>query len=133
MTSWRVRLGSVASVIALALGVASVAPAARSSHKERCPKHTLALPADAVAGATVAALRSAPTVYSDKDRRGMRVTVASRGTNPNALAVCGRRVQDHTVAVTLAFPAERPSAALSRGVALVARFKAGYRVWYRFQ
>lgn len=139
VTSRTVRAASVAGLAVLALGLAvlalgpsGAATATRASHKEQCPKLTLALPADAIADAATATLRSAPTVYKDKDRHGMRATGAFLGSR-YALAVCGRRIQQRTVTVTLEFPAERPSAALSHGVALVARFKSGYRVWFRFQ
>ena len=103
--------------------------------RETCPKRTLPLPADAVA--TSEALHEVARLYRGYRFKGMRVDLAERAAldhDPraqHARVVCGRRVQRHTVVVFLTFPAMTPSASLQQGVLLVARFKRGYRVWYR--
>lgn len=107
------------------------------SFQAGCPKlRPQRLPANALAGATLAALSQAPAVYRGTKLKGMRATeavlarvdVAGRGGY--ARAICGRRVQSRTVVVYLEFPAMRPtSASLSQGVLLVSRFAGEYRVW----
>lgn len=101
----------------------------------RCPRlHPQVLPADAIAGATRAALDQAPTVYRGTDLAGMRATEAILATRDKdrggyARLKCGRVVQQRTVVVYLQFPAMLPSASLSQGVVLVSRFAGAYRVW----
>ncbi len=102
----------------------------------RCPKlRPQRLPGDATAGATLAALAQAPTVYRGTKLKGMRATKAGLARLDDtarggyARAACGRRVQNRTVVVYLEFPAMRPSASLSQGVLLVSRFAGQYRVW----
>lgn len=100
----------------------------------RCPTVTPdALPADALAGATLAALGQARDIYRSLDLHGMRATEAllapfspDRGGYARK---CGSAVYDRSVVVSLEFPAMKPSASLSRGVVLVSRFHGAYRVW----
>jgi hypothetical protein len=101
-----------------------------------CPKQQMQrLPSDAVARAADAALDQAPAVYRGTKLGGMRVTEAilatldDAGRGGYARTACGRRAQQRTVVVSLEFPAMRPSASLSQGVVLVARFSGQYRVW----
>jgi len=101
----------------------------------RCPTlHAQRLPSDALAGARNAALDQARAVYRGTNLKGMRATRVVRATHDRerggyARVKCGRRMQERTVVVYLAFPAMRPSASLSQGVVLVSRFSGQYRVW----
>lgn len=103
----------------------------------RCPKLAMQrLDADAVARATSAALAEAHAVYRGTNLKGMLVTKAvlarldpARGGY--ARVKCGARARARTVVVYVEFPAMRPSASLSQGVVLVAKFAGTYRVWAR--
>lgn len=100
----------------------------------RCPRQTPeALPADAPAGATRAALAEASTIYKGLDLHGERATqavLAPFDSQRGAFASrCGALVHARTVVVYLEFPAERPSSSLTHGVVLVARFRGVFRVW----
>jgi hypothetical protein len=100
-----------------------------------CPKQRpQRLPGDALAGATLAALDEAHVIYRGLDLKGIRATEAILAVNDPARggyarSKCGRLVQSRTVVVYLQFPALLPSASLSQGVVLVARFSGQYRVW----
>jgi hypothetical protein len=102
-----------------------------------CPQTARPLPADALAGATRAALRQAPSLYGGpggidtRDRRATRAALArvagARGRQVRR--ECGRRIQRRTVVVDLEFPHMLPSASLSQGTVFVARVGRRYRVW----
>jgi hypothetical protein len=102
-----------------------------------CPRKARPLPPDALAGATRAALREAPSLYGGpggidtRDRRATRATLAriagARGRQVQRQ--CGRRVQRRTVVVDLEFPRMLPSASLSQGTVFVARVGLRYRIW----
>jgi hypothetical protein len=99
-----------------------------------CPRKARPLPADALAGATRAALREAPSLYVGLDTRDGRATVAAlaRFADTRGRQVrreCGRRVQRRTVVGQLEFPRMLPSASLSQGTGFVARMGRRYRVW----
>ena len=101
---------------------------------DSCPRGARPLPGDALAGATSAALREAPRLYSGVDTRDRRATVAALATVDVARGrqvrrQCGPRVQRRTVVVILEFPRLLPSASLSQGTVFVARFGRRYRVW----
>jgi hypothetical protein len=134
----------VAIIAAAVVGIGSNHPVSADPPSEplpepaqgRCPKLQMRpLPGDAVARAALAALDQAPAVYRGTKLDGIRVTGAilarldDSGRGGYARVKCGRRAENRTVVVNLEFPAMRPSASLSQGVVLVARFAAGYRVW----
>jgi hypothetical protein len=102
-----------------------------------CPRQQpQPLPADAIAGASRAALAQGPVVYRGLDRRGMRVTEAILADDDPARGGyagrnCGHLVRSRSIVVYLQFPALLPSASLSEGVVLVSRFAGHYRVWAR--
>jgi hypothetical protein len=105
-----------------------------STAGESCPRGTRSLPGDALAGATRAALREAPHLYSGVDTRDRRATIAALATVDGARGrqvrgECGPRVQRRTVVVMLEFPHLLPSASLSQGTVFVARVGRRYRVW----
>jgi hypothetical protein len=103
-----------------------------------CPRKALPLPPDALAGATRAALREAPSLYGGtrgidtRDRRATRAALANvAGTRGSQVRrECGRRVQRRTVVVDLEFPRMLPSASLSQGTLFIARLRRGYQVWH---
>ena len=75
-----------------------------STADESCPRGTRSLPGDALAGATRAALREAPHLYSGVDTRDRRATIAALATVDGARGrqvrrECGPRVQRRTVVV----------------------------------
>jgi hypothetical protein len=139
----------VAAVVVAAVAALLLAPGGRfRAHADpqseplpqpsegRCPKQQMQpLPGDAVARAALAAVDQAPAVYRGTKLGGMRVTEAilatldDAGRGGYARTACGRKAQNRTVVVSLEFPAMRPSASLSQGVVLVARFSGQYRVW----
>jgi hypothetical protein len=137
------RRAVVAGCAALAVAGATVATAASggSSHvaakprhlPEECPRGTLPLPPDAVAGATEAALARVAPPAGEKDVLGARVVRAGlartmdRGGSIRYL--CGRRIQRRTIVVELLYTKVLPSASLSQGSMAVSRFPDGYRVW----
>jgi hypothetical protein len=102
-----------------------------------CPRQKpQPLPADAIAGASRAALAQARTIYAGLDRKGMRVTEAILADDDPARGGyagrnCGHLVRSRSIVVYLQFPALLPSASLSEGVVLVSRFAGHYRVWTR--
>jgi hypothetical protein len=110
-------------------------PTQRSCAGTKSSRRRLTLSGDAVARAALAALDQAPAVYRGTKLGGMRVTEAilatldDAGRGGYARTACGRQAQNRTVVVSLEFPAMRPSASLSQGVVLVARFSGQYRVW----
>lgn len=141
----RTALSSIVAAITAAGIIGTQADAATTSKataplpqasQGHCPKPTpQALPGDAIAGATRAALAQARLVYKGANVKGMRATTATlaRFSDPGrgayARVTCGRRVENRTVVVGLEFPAMIPSASLSQGVVLVSRFSGRYRVW----
>lgn len=122
-------------------GLAKLGPVATDLDRRRgrgvCPRQEpQRLPADAIAGASLAALAQARAIYRGLDRKGMRVTEAVLGDDDPAHGGyagrnCGHLVQSRLVVVFLQFPALLPSASLSEGVVLVSRFAGRYRVWAR--
>lgn len=105
-----------------------------STAGDSCPRAARPLPGDALAGATRAALREAPRLYSGVDTRDRRATVAALATVDGARGrqvrrQCGPRVQRRTVVVMLEFPHLLPSASLSQGTVFVARIGRRYHVW----
>jgi hypothetical protein len=102
-----------------------------------CPQEARPLPADALAGATRAALREAPSLYGGPrgiDTRGRRATRAALAQVAGARGgqvrrECGRRVQRRTVVVDLEFPRMLPSASLSQGTVFISRLGRRYQVW----
>jgi hypothetical protein len=100
-----------------------------------CPRQRpQRLPSNALAGATLAALNEAHLIYRGVDLRGMRATEAILAADDPARGAyaglhCGHLVRSRSVVVSLQFPALLPSASLSEGVVLVARFSSRYRVW----
>jgi hypothetical protein len=136
MTLLALAATAVAGVAATVVGDADDRPPAHAQDpKDECPRDALRLPADALAGATHAALEEAPEVYRGTDLRGMLVVSAKRedtGRSGYARVTCGRRAHRRTVVVALRFPAERPSASLSQGTVLISRFADGYHIWSRF-
>lgn len=134
-----VALGLIAAIGLTAwIGVFKVRGAAgggAGEHRgENCPTGILPLPADGIARAVEAALQQAAAAYEGIDTSGVRADSVSRG---NAAGIrgeqvrrgCGKRVQRRTAVVYLFFPAMKPSASLSQGVAFVSRFGDGYRIW----
>jgi hypothetical protein len=103
-----------------------------------CPRKALPLPPDALAGATRAALREAPSLYGGTrgidtgDRRATRAAVANvAGTRGRQVRrECARRAQRRTVVVGLEFPRMLPSASLSQGTLFISRLGRGYQVWH---
>lgn len=105
-----------------------------------CPENSTELPRSAVAWASLAALRQAHHVYSEKDRDGMYVERAYLANDASdrgegAKRQCAETVQQRTVVVDLRFPAMEPSASMSQGTVYVARTTRGdevdYRIWDR--
>jgi hypothetical protein len=99
-----------------------------------CPRKARPLSADALAGATHAALREAPSLYRGLDTRDRDATVAALARIAGARRrqvrrECGRRAQRRTVIVQLEFPRMLPSASLSQGTVFVSRVGQRYRVW----
>jgi|SRR6516225_7837138 hypothetical protein len=100
-----------------------------------CPKQRpQRLPGNALAGATLAALNEAHLIYRGVDLSGMRATEAILAADDPARGGyaglhCGHLVQSRSIVLYLQFPALLPSASLSEGVVLVARFSGQYRVW----
>jgi hypothetical protein len=73
-------------------------------------------------------------IYRGVDLKGMRATEAILAADDSARGRyagvhCGHLVQKRSVVLYLQFPALLPSASLSEGVVLVARFSGQYRVW----
>jgi hypothetical protein len=97
----------------------------------------LALPGDALGGASAAALRYYQAVHGGiAPVRGVIVEAATRQPPParaTARQLCGARIAARTVLVRVSLP-EPPgthSASLSFGLALVSRFASGYAVWFQ--
>lgn len=115
---------------AQALGVGQ-APAADAA--TMCPASPQDLPANAVAGATDAALQAAPGMYPGVNTSGMYVTGATRssaGAHGQEIAsACGAAAQQRTVVVDLAFPAMLPSASKSQGTLYVSQEGGHYHAW----
>ena len=106
-------------------------------HHPRDPRTALPLPADALGGASAAALRYYRAVHGGiAPVRGVIVEAATRQPPParaTARQMCGARVGARTVLVRVSLP-EPPgthSASLSFGLVLVSRFANGYAVWFQ--
>jgi hypothetical protein len=103
-----------------------------------CPSETPLDPGpDARAGATAAALASVPARYAALDTAGFAVSKvyparSASGYGSIAYSLCGSAVGDRTWVVELTFPKELPSADLSSGQLFLARFPAGWQVWYQY-
>jgi len=101
-----------------------------------CPRHSIPLPANGLAGATEAALRDAPRLFLGTKLAGIRAVQATRADADRARGgyaktKCGRAIQSRTIDVYLEFPAQKPSASLSQGVVVVTRTSGGYVTWAR--
>ena len=136
----------VAALVGLSLPFVGTGPSLRAraaSSKQSlpeplrgaCPRQRpQRLPGAALAGATLAALNEAHLIYRGVDLKGMRATEAILAADDPARGGyaglhCGHLVQSRSVVLYLRFSAPLPSASLSEGVALVARFSGQYRVW----
>jgi hypothetical protein len=124
-------LAAVGAVAALAAGAP---PTALAGVPIGCPRTApRPLPPHALARAKSAALREAHALYRSTDLRGVRAVravLAGKDRDRGGYAAkCGGDVRARTVVVYLRFPAEEPSASLSEGVVLIARFRGGMRVW----
>ena len=126
----------VAACLAVLAAFGDSAPRALSSglSATRCPRLAQPLPADALAGATKAALAQAPALYRGIDTRGVEATRAARSSaaGPRGQQVareCGNVVAERSIVVDLFFPRMLPSASLSQGTVFVDREHGRYRVW----
>lgn len=106
-------------------------------HHPLDPRTALPLPANALGGASEAALRYYRDVHGGIAAvPGMIVQAATRQPPParaTARQMCGARIAARTVLVGVSLP-EPPgtnSASLSFGLALVSRFTSGYAVWFQ--
>jgi len=162
---WIIALIASAGVIFLFLsgcgqqGAGSASPDSEPSHHQStttsrslgidlrsCPKaKPEELPADALAGATEAALDQVPSVFGDvKATEGAYAIAAYRmkggsgpfGPRPRIVReMCrerpqyGERLLERSVEVDLVFPKLQPSASLSQSTVFVARFQGDYRVY----
>ena len=106
-------------------------------HHPRDPRTALPLPADALGGASAAAVRYYRAVHGGiAPVRGVIVEAATRQPPParaTARQMCDARVGARTVLVRVSLP-EPPgthSASLSFGLVLVSRFATGYTVWFQ--
>jgi hypothetical protein len=103
-----------------------------------CPAETPLDPGPhARAGATAAALASVPARYATLDTAGFAVSKVyparpGSGYGSIAYTLCGPAVGQRTWVVELTFPKELPSADLSSGQLFLARFPAGWQVWYQY-
>lgn len=116
----------------IAAGICSGSRRVLAPHR-RCPRErSQPLPADGVAGASLAALRQAGRVYRVKHARLTEAILASRDPDRGGYVGrnCGLNARARTVVVYLQFPALR-SASLGQGVVLVSRFGRRYRIWAR--
>jgi hypothetical protein len=135
-----------AAVLSIAAGAAACGVSANDTKQSassaqraatECPRGTRTLPPDAVAGATRSALAQAPRVFRGTKLKGMRVisaatsAAAAGSATRYARTKCGPRIQRRTVAVSLEFPAMKPSASLSQGTVLVSPTRSAYVVWAR--
>jgi hypothetical protein len=129
------RNGGAAAIGVVALGFASpFASDAGAAPEQHCPAGALVLPANAAARAAKAALFTAASHYPTLNTTGAKVVSAKRGSavGPRGAEVgrqCGAKAEARTVVVELRFPRMAPSASLSEGVVVVARFAGGYRIW----
>lgn len=124
--------GALAAAFLTGAGAQAAGPLP-SALKASCPgAPPQALPSRALGAARTAALRQARTIYKSLDLTGARARAAfatHAGARGAFARKCGSRVEDRTVVVFLSFPAMKPSASLSQGVLLLARFSGGFRVW----
>lgn len=94
----------------------------------QCPSRPLALEADAVPRAALAALRAERA--QDRPRILSAVLAANdAGRGGMVRRACGAQVLRRTVVVSIDLRRFRPSASLSQRVSFVARTRAGYRVF----
>ena len=104
-----------------------------TSKATSCPEGAKPLPADALAGATEAALDQAEQRYEGINTKGARAMKAARAVASNrgeqVERTCGKRARSRTVVIDLLFPRMLPSASLPQGVVFVARFEGGFRIW----
>ena len=77
-------------------------------------------------------LRAAPRDWRTYEIRSAYPATSGQGFSVIALPMCGPEVGSRTWVVEIHFPKLEPSASLSQGQAFVSRFRAGWRVWYRY-
>jgi hypothetical protein len=77
-------------------------------------------------------LRSGPQDWRIHEIRSGYPATSGRGFSVIALPMCGPEVGSRTWIVEIYFPKFEPSASASQGQAFVSRFRAGWRVWYRY-
>ena len=78
------------------------------------------------------ALRTGPEEWRTYEIRSAYPATSGEGFAAIALRMCGSVVGTRTWVVEMYFPRLEPSASLSQGQAFVSRFRAGWRVWYRY-
>jgi hypothetical protein len=121
------RAAAVALCVA-AVTVAGAGAAPTPASLERCPSGLLPLTRNAIAPASVAALRTVPR-REDPQVTGARFAVYDQERGPIARHECGAAVWRRTVVVYITRRAYLPAVSASSGVYFVARFRSGYRVW----
>lgn len=111
-------------IAALAATGAAPSPASQS----RCPRGLLALPRNAIAPSSAAALRAVPR-REDPQVTGAVFAVHDQNRGAIARRECGHTVWRRTVVVYVLRRAYLPAVSASSGVYFVGRFRGGYRVW----
>jgi hypothetical protein len=111
-------------IAALTAAGAAPSPAAQS----RCPRGLLALPRNAIAPSSAAALRAVPR-REDPQVTGAMFAMHDQNRGPIARHQCGTAVWRRTVVVYVLRRAYLPAISASSGVYFVGRFRGGYRVW----
>jgi hypothetical protein len=118
-----------AAAVAIAALVSGGASASTTARAVTCPRNFLPLVgANPIAPATSAALAHAGRRAKPQVRAAGIASQDVRGAEVKTL--CGAAVERATVIVYLRRRAYFPSESLMQGTYFVARFAAGYRVWY---
>lgn len=105
------------------------------SHPD-CPKEPILQPGrraqDSAIAAAEASLRTGPAEWRTFQIESAYPARRTEGVGAVAFGMCGSVVGERTWVVEIRFPTLEPSASLSQGQAFVGRFRAGWRVWYRY-
>ena len=118
----------------------SLDPIALAQALINCPSVTPELPGrDAAMMARRAAVAAIPNLYSAKARANYKIIKVTRAkANPSdrveaiPYGMCGELVGSRTWFVISRLPAGAPSNSLSSSQLFLARFRGGWRVWFRY-
>lgn len=124
------RISQALRVLAAACALAATGAAAAATPPSgvSCPRGLLPPGRNAIAPATVAALRVVPA-KDEPQVTGASFAVYDRERGPIAKRWCGAAVWRRTIVVHVMRRAYLPAISASSGVYFVGRFRGGYRVW----